>query len=72
MKKSELRQLIKEEISEWIFNTSFDKEKIKIKDAIDRWVKYSMENGDNEADVMSVGEKYLRDAIDVYRGITNN
>ena len=72
MKKSELRQIIKEEIrsslNEGIFGTSFDKEKRKIEDALDRWVKYSMDNGDSEANLLSVLEKYAKDAVHVYVG----
>jgi len=79
MKKSELRQLIREEIqsssksinkitNEGVFGTSFEKEKRKIEDALERWVKYSMDNGDSEDDVLSVGGKYLRDAVSIYLG----
>jgi|CoawatStandDraft_6_1074263.scaffolds.fasta_scaffold22783_4 hypothetical protein len=57
-------------VKEGMFSTSFDSEKRKIEDALDRWVKYSMKNGDSEGDVMSVGEKYLRDAVMVYIGGT--
>ena len=53
---------------EGMFSTSFDGEQDKVEKALDRWVKYSMENGDSEADVMSVGEKYLKDSIHAYIG----
>jgi hypothetical protein len=72
MKKSELQQIIKEEISkvlnEGIFGTSFEKEKANIEKALDRWVAYSMSKGDSEGDVLSVGQQYLRDSIDAYLG----
>lgn len=53
---------------EGLFGTSFEKEKEKIIKALDRWVAYSMSNGDSEADIMSVGAEYLRDSIDAYLG----
>ena len=59
---------LKKYLAEGMYSTSFDGEKDKYEKALDRWVKYSMENGDSEADVMSVGEKYLKDAIMVYIG----
>jgi len=63
-------KLLKETIglNESLFGTSFEKEKRKLEDALDRWVKYSMENGDSEADVLSAGQEYLKDAIMVYVG----
>jgi hypothetical protein len=72
MKKSELRQIIKEEISkaknEGIFGTSYEKEQRKLEDALDRFVKYSMENGDSEDEVLSTLERKGRDAADIYLG----
>jgi hypothetical protein len=44
----------------------FDKEKLKVKQALDRWVEYSIENGDSNADVLSVGEEYIKDSISAY------
>jgi len=55
-------------LNEGMFSTSYEGEQDKYEKALDRWVKYSMKNGDSEADVMSVGEKYLRDSIDAYIG----
>ena len=54
--------------NEGIFGTSPEKEKLKVENALDRWVKYSMENGDSEEDVLKMGSKYLRDSIDAYLG----
>jgi len=72
MKKSELRQIIKEEISkaknEGIFGTSYEKEQRKLEDALNRFVKYSMENGDSEDEVLSTLERKGRDAADIYLG----
>ena len=72
MKKSELRQIIKEEISkaknEGIFGTSYEKEQRKLEDALDRFVKYSMENGDSEDEILSTLERKGRDAVDIYIG----
>jgi len=59
---------LKKYLAEGMFSTSFDKEKLKVKQALDRWVEYSMENGDSKADIMSVGEKYLKDAVMAYIG----
>ena len=59
---------LKKYLAEGMFSTSFDGEQDKYEKALDRWVKYSMKNGDSEADVMSVGEKYLKDAVMVYIG----
>jgi len=67
---NEKKLSLNEGLAEGMFSTSFDSEKQRIEDALDRWVKYSMENGDSEGDVMSVGEKYLRDAVMVYIGGT--
>ena len=72
MKKSELRQIIKEEIkrvkNEGIFGTSYEKEQRKLEDALNRFVKYSMENGDSEDEVLSTLERKGRDAADIYLG----
>lgn len=72
MKTSEIRKIIRKEIkkslNEGIFGSSPDKEKRKLEDALDRWVKYSMDNGDSEADVLSVLEKYAKDAVHIYLG----
>ena len=57
-------------VKEGMFSTSFDSEKRKIEDALDRWVKYSMENGNSEGDVINVGKEYLIGAVDVYLGGT--
>mgnify|MGYP003632070045 CR=1 FL=1 len=59
---------LKKYLAEGMFSTSFDGEQDKVEKAIDRWVEYSMKNGDSEADVMSVGEKYLKDAVMAYIG----
>jgi len=70
MKKSELQQLIKEEISkvsEGIFGHPFDKERANIQKAMNSWVKYSLDNGDSEADIFSVGEIFLERAIEAYK-----
>lgn len=72
MKKSELREIIREEISklknEGIFGTSDEKEERKLEDALDRFVKYSMENGDSEDEILSTLERKGRDAVDIYIG----
>jgi len=83
MKKSELRQIIKEEISklknEGIFGTSDEKEERKLEDALDRFVKYSMEKkGDSkstlksalekEDELLKTLEKKGRSAVDIYIG----
>lgn len=72
MKKSELRQIIREEISklknEGIFGTSYEKEERKLEDALDRFIKYSMENGDSEDEILSTLERKGRDAVDIYIG----
>jgi hypothetical protein len=72
MKKSELRQIIKEEISkaknEGIFGTSYEKEQRNLEDALNRFVKYSMENGNSEDEVLSTLERKGRDAADIYLG----
>jgi len=72
MRKSELRQIIREEISkaknEGIFGTSYEKEQRKLEDALNRFVKYSMENGDSEDEVLSTLERKGRDAADIYLG----
>jgi len=72
MNKSELQQIIKEEISkvlnEGMFGTSAEKEKLNIEKALDRWVEYNMSRGDSEANILSVGRQYLRDSIDAYMG----
>ena len=36
--------------------------------SLDRFVKYSIENGDSEDEVLSTLEKKGRDAIDIYLG----
>ena len=54
--------------NEGIFGTSYEKEQRKLEDALDRFIKYSMENGDSEEDVLKMGSKYLRDSIDAYLG----
>ena len=38
--------------------TSFKKENDKLKKSLEAWIKYSMENGDSEADILSVLEEY--------------
>ena len=57
--------------NEGIFGTSYEKEQRKLEDALDRYVKYSMENGDSEADVLSTLEEYGMDAISNYMGGKN-
>tara|TARA_R110000744_G_scaffold378699_1_gene495214 strand:- start:513 stop:920 length:408 start_codon:yes stop_codon:yes gene_type:complete len=57
---------LKKYLAEGMFSTSYDGEQVKVEKALDRWVEYSMEHGDSEADVMSVGENYLRDSIHAY------
>jgi len=54
--------------NEGIFGTSYEKEQRKLEDALDRFVKYSMENGDSEDEVLSTLERKGRDAIDIYIG----
>ena len=58
--------------NEGIFSTSpekkKEKEKIKVEDALDRRVEYSMESGVSEEDIIKMGRKYLRDSIDAYMG----
>jgi|15BtaG_2_1085339.scaffolds.fasta_scaffold04242_3 hypothetical protein len=69
MKKSQLRQLIREELqNEGLFGNSSEKENKRIQKALDRWVTYCMDEGDSEADILSVGQEYLQDSIDVYLG----
>ena len=79
MKKLELRQIIREEISkvknEGIFGTSDEKEERKLEDALDRFVKYSMEKkGDSkstlekEDKLLKTLEKKGRRAVDIYIG----
>ena len=79
MKKSELRNIIREEISklknEGIFGTSDEKEERKLEDALDRFVKYSMEKkGDSkstiekEEELLKTLEKKGRRAVDIYIG----
>lgn len=79
MKRSELRQLVREEISklknEGIFGTSDEKEERKLEDALDRFVKYSMEKkGDSkstlekEDKLLKTLEKKGRRAVDIYIG----
>ena len=55
-------------LKEGIFGSSPDREKRKLEDALDRFVKYSIENGDSEDEVLSTLEKKGRDAIDIYLG----
>ena len=56
--------------NEGIFSseTSYEKEQRKLEDALDRFVKYSMENGDSEDEVLSILEREGRDAIAAYQG----
>ena len=54
--------------NEGIFGTSYEKEQRKLEDALDRFVKYSMENGDSEDEALSTLERKGRDAIDIYIG----
>ena len=84
MKKSELRNIIREEISklknEGIFGTSDEKEERKLEDALDRFVKYSMEKKgftskstlkstiEIEEELLKTLEKKGRRAVDIYIG----
>jgi len=54
--------------NEGIFGTSYEKEQRKLEDALDRFVKYSMENGDSEDEILSTLERKGRDAVDIYIG----
>ena len=54
--------------NEGFFGTSYEKEERKLEDALDRFVKSSMENGDSEDEVLSTLERKGRDAIDIYIG----
>ncbi len=55
--------------NEGIFGTSYEKEQRKLEDALDRFVKYSIEkNGDFEDEVESTLEKKARDAVSIYMG----
>jgi hypothetical protein len=52
-------------LAEGIFSseTSYEKEQRKLEDALDRFVKYSIENGDSDDEVLSILERGGRDAI---------
>ena len=54
--------------NEGIFGTSYEKEQRKLEDALDRFVKYSMENGDSEDEILSTLKRKGRDAVDIYIG----
>ncbi len=54
--------------NEGIFGTSYEKENRKLEDALDRFVKYSAENGDSEDEILSTLERKGRDAMDIYLG----
>ena len=55
--------------NEGFFGTSYEKEERKLEDALDRFVKYSIEkNGDFEDEVESTLEKKARDAVSIYMG----
>ena len=54
--------------NEGIFGTSYEKEQRKLEDALDRFVKYSMENGDSEDEILSTLERKGRDVVDIYLG----
>jgi hypothetical protein len=54
--------------NEGIFGTSYEKEQRKLEDALDRFIKYSMENGDSEDKILSTLERKGRDAVDIYIG----
>ena len=55
--------------NEGIFGTSYEKEERKLEDALERFIKYSMEkNGDSEDEVLSTLEKKARDEVSVYMG----
>ena len=54
--------------NEGIFGTSYEKEQRKLEDALDRFVKYSMENGDSEDEVRNTLERKGKDSIDIYMG----
>jgi hypothetical protein len=57
-------------LAEGIFSseTSYEKEQRKLEDALDRFVKYSIENGDSEDEVLSILEREGRDAIAAHQG----
>ena len=57
-------------LAEGIFSseTSYEKEQRKLEDALDRFVKYSIENGDSDDEVLSILERGGRDAIAAYQG----
>ena len=55
--------------NEGIFGTSYEKEERKLEDALDRFVKYSIEkNKDLEDEVLSTLQRKGRDAVDIYFG----
>jgi len=51
--------------NEGIFGTSYEKEQKKLEDALDRFAKYSMENGDSKDEVLSTVERKLNDIISI-------
>ena len=55
-------------LKEGIFGTSSEKEQRKLEDALDRFVKYSIENGDSDEKVLNTIEKKGRDSISIYLG----
>lgn len=63
---------LKKFLSEGSLNnkTYWETENRKLEKAIERWVKFSMKEGDSEADILSVGQEYLKDAIN--KVLTNN
>ncbi len=60
MKKSQLRQIIKEELSKVTNETNSPV------NALYQYIKYSMDNGDSKANVLQALEDYVQDALYYY------